>query len=271
MIGRFWQALYTWTALANAFEASRFARRIPLAPRWELLREKFRSHAGQSLRTLPSGFVVRNNRSDVNVVISMPLEYGIIEWNFADRSLAVVDAGANISAFAAYLNSFATIERYIGIEAAPGNYAVLKANVERLGPQFSAVQCVLTNEPKPVMFDLSGTPSQLGASATGEALQGLSLDSIPEVRGLDRVGLLKIDVEGAELELLDGARETLGRTNHVIMEIHHSEIGDDGVARVFEILDRDFDHVVYEQSPDHRQSNAFFRRRTFASVNAARV
>jgi hypothetical protein len=133
--------------------------------------------------------------------------------------------------------------------------------VERLGPQFAAVQCVLTDRPREVAFNLSGTPSQLGRSEAGESLAGRPLDALAEVRGLDRVDLLKIDVEGAELDVLEGARDTLARTAHVIMEIHHAEIGPEGVTRVFEILDREFDHVVYEQSPDGRQSNGFFRRR----------
>lgn len=261
MTQRFWKAITTWLMLSDAFEASCLSRKVPLNVKWELLREKFRREDSQRLRLLPCGFAVRKNRSDMNVLISMPFEYNLLEWNFHEQPLVVVDAGANIGTFAFYLNCFAEIERYVGIEAAPMNFAVLQKNIERLGPNFSAVQCALSDERRDIKFSLIGNPPRFRTSDTGESVRGLPLDAISDVKDLPSIDILKIDVEEGEVEALKGAQRTLARTRYVVMEIHHAEIGPEGTACVFEIMGQNFYHMTYQRSPDMRQSNSFFWRR----------
>jgi len=261
MLKRFWNAVTTWLMLADAFEASCLSARIPLWPRWELLREKWHPIHTRNVRSLAGGFMIRRNRADANVLISMPLEYGILEWNFSGRTIRVVDAGANIGCFALYLSCFAQIDRYIGIESAPENFRLLKANMERLGTQYTAVQTALSDKPGNLVFDLSGQPSQFRQCATGTTLSALPLDAVAEVTELPAIDLLKIDVEGAELNVLQGAARTLARTQHVMLEIHHEQIGQTGVAQLFSLLEREFRYLVYERSADKRQMNCFCWRR----------
>jgi len=49
-----------------------------------------------------------------------------------------------------------------------------------------------------------------------------TLDRLYAQMGLDRVDLLKVDIEGFEVEALDGAETALRRTDRVVLE-HHSE------------------------------------------------
>jgi Methyltransferase FkbM domain len=45
------------------------------------------------------------------------------------------------------------------------------------------------------------------------------LDDIVADAGVDRIGLLKIDVEGWERQVLDGAKDCLQRTDRVVLEL----------------------------------------------------
>ena len=55
-------------------------------------------------------------------------------------------------------------------------------------------------------------------------VQSCRLDDIPEIAQLNRLDLIKIDVEGAESRVLDGAKETLNRFRPVlIIELHAPE------------------------------------------------
>ena len=264
---RFWKALTTWLMLADTLESSLLARKLALHARGELLLEKLRCMNSQRLRRLPCGFVVRRNRADMNVLISMPTEYGLLERNFAGQTLTVVDAGANIGAFAMYLRSFSTLRCYVGIEAAPANYAILEKNVRIFGPEYSAIRCVLTARPQTVGFCLTGDPSRLGVSESGAQTEGLPLDDLAPIKELPVIDILKVDVEGSELEVLSGAQQTLAKARYIVMEIHQSVIGAEGVARLFTTMDRQRGHVIFGQSPDHRQMNCYFWRRYDAPLS----
>jgi len=269
MIDRTWQALTTWLDLAQAYEASSLASRLGLNARFELLKEKIRSKHSSTIRVLPCGFKIRRNSYDMGVLLSMPLEYGIVEWNFSSQCLRVVDLGANIGAFAFYVGCFADVERYVGIEAAPANFAVLEKNADLLGECPVVRQCAVVHRTAEVAMNLMGNPSRFALSSDGEKVQGYALDDIPEVGDLPLIDIMKIDVEGAEHDALRGAERTLAKTRCVVMEIHRAKLGDEAVEEIFSKMNAAFDHVVYHQSPDRRQSNVLFRRRG-NSVFAAR-
>lgn len=61
-----------------------------------------------------------------------------------------------------------------------------------------------------------------------------TLDHILEELGISRVDLIKIDVEGACLKVLDGARRTLGQKPRLVMEV---EGGDEELERVRRYMD----------------------------------
>jgi Methyltransferase FkbM domain len=75
--------------------------------------------------------------------------------------------------------------------------------------------------------------ARIGPAAAGqEALKVVlrSLDSLAAEHCLDRIDLIKIDVEGGERQVLDGARATLARFRPaLVLETGH-EAGDDRQA-----------------------------------------
>ena len=79
------------------------------------------------------------------------------------------------------------------------------------------------------------TLAGVGVNDTGLTFEVpvVTLDEVVGRRGLERVELLKIDVEGYEAEVLAGAHQTLARTNNIVLEI----LPDHEVGQTASILD----------------------------------
>jgi FkbM family methyltransferase len=226
-----------------------------------MLLEKFNRKNSTSIRILPGGYNVRRNWSDLNVILSMPFEYGILELTLNREKCTVVDAGANIGAFALYMKSFADVRSYIGIEPSPENFNILQTNLNVLGAQFAGINCAVTDHSKTVHFDISGSPSQYRQVTQGGIdIPGASLDEIESIAALETIDVLKIDVEGSELEVIKGASNTLRKSLLALIEIHIRELGEKQTEELFEIMSEQFTSVIYQQSPDLFQKNALFVR-----------
>lgn len=50
--------------------------------------------------------------------------------------------------------------------------------------------------------------------------------------GIDRIGFVKIDAEGAELQVIQGGKDALMRTRSVVVAVYHTKEGNDGVEAV---------------------------------------
>jgi FkbM family methyltransferase len=70
--------------------------------------------------------------------------------------------------------------------------------------------------------------SQEGASTHTYKVRARPLDDIVREAGVTRVDAIKIDVEGAECQVLKGARQTLGRFHPMLLV----EVADDGLRRM---------------------------------------
>ncbi len=78
-----------------------------------------------------------------------------------------------------------------------------------------------------------------------------TLDSIVKEHNLDRVDVIKIDVEGAEKQLLEGAMDTLGRMRPVVLlEVSEKALGLQG-TRPQELIDllQSLQYVMHRFDP----------------------
>lgn len=137
----------------------------------------------------------------------------------------VVDVGANIGFFA--LRQAALGARVIAVEPNPDARRRLDATLDRngLAGRVRVIGCA-AGRAVGVAALAVGAATVTGTVVGGSRQSTRDLYSV-DVRPLDslvgdepRVDLLKIDTEGAEVEVLRGAAALLGRTDRVVLEWH---------------------------------------------------
>ncbi len=144
----------------------------------------------------------------------------------------VIDAGAHAGLYTLVSSLSATV--VIALEPDADNFSILKANVNRNGrSNVVLINSALWARNEPVRFYKRGN-SQLGALAKRKSIvpivvNALSLESLVEKAtqvGTKRVDLLKLDIEGAEFEVVSGSSErAFDRIDRLVAEIH-TEHGD---------------------------------------------
>lgn len=146
-----------------------------------------------------------------------------------------IDAGAFIGRHTlAYARAVGPRGRVVAVEALPANFGLLQYNVRRNGYQHATcVGCALGRDSGRVWLAYERETST--ASTTRELARRVEVDQRPlddvlRDLGVDRIDLLKIDVEGAELEVLEGAGRVLAASPaaRLVIEIHPWATDPDG-------------------------------------------
>ena len=146
----------------------------------------------------------------------------------ADRD--VLDIGANIGFFSVLAARHLTTGKVLAAEPTPGAHRRLVANLERNGVSdkvivynglVTAVEGDLEINIVEGMEEYSsiGTivhPSAASRQAQSLRLPGRPIDALVRDHGLNPA-LIKVDVEGAELAVFEGARETLRKHRPVVI------------------------------------------------------
>lgn len=159
------------------------------------------------------------------------------------RPSTVIDGGANIGQFARAAAETFPEARVLSFEALPEVAARLRTNLADC-PHATPFESALGSHDGTLRFfrsayDLasSALPS---ASEDGEELEVSvgRLDTLLASEALRAPVLLKLDLQGYELEALRGAPETLARTDHVLLEIafESAYVGEASFGELYEFL-----------------------------------
>ena len=139
-----------------------------------------------------------------------------------------IDIGANTGYYTLNIASKLKESKIISIEADPNTFKILRKNCEI--NKFSNAEIyniACSNYDGKIDFfkteKHSGINSILELSeqnnCTKISIKSNTLDNILNSR-FKQIDWIKIDVEGAELSVLEGAEETLNHTKHIIIEVH---------------------------------------------------
>jgi FkbM family methyltransferase len=137
----------------------------------------------------------------------------------------IVDAGANVGFASAYfLNRFPDAV-VVALEPEPANFALAQRNLEPYGARVALLQQALWYEA--TTLHLQAAPREDSAAITAEPAAGdvecAGIDpmTLLERAGVARIDILKMDIEGAEVELFSHHPERwLEHTDVLVMEVH---------------------------------------------------
>jgi len=142
----------------------------------------------------------------------------------------IFDVGANVGFFARRFATWVDGEgRVIAIEPEPANMARLKLALGRAGvlEKVDLVEAAAVGQDGEVRLTLNpSNPADHRIGATGISVQGVTLDGLSAARGSPRVGLIKMDIQGAEWSALQGAQNLLTRDQPALF----IELADEALA-----------------------------------------
>jgi FkbM family methyltransferase len=138
----------------------------------------------------------------------------------------IIDAGANIGLSAIYFANRFPRARIICVEPDAENFSLLTRNVAPY-PNVVAVQAALWRENTTVELT-SGDGNYWGFQTHAHAAPATSRGRVPAItverlmadHRLDRVDLLKLDIEGAEKEVLEASASWIDRIEVMVVELH---------------------------------------------------
>jgi FkbM family methyltransferase len=151
----------------------------------------------------------------------------------------VVDIGANVGEFSLYCAQRGA--NVYAFEPDPKVARCLRKNVQAFA-LVRVLEQALWNMPKLLTFYCAydtADSSLIAPSAPLNAvlqLNALPLDHVTDLARLEHIDLIKIDGEGAEPEILEGASQTLAKTTHVSVDCGPERMGESTNVQVRAIL-----------------------------------
>lgn len=148
----------------------------------------------------------------------------------------VLDLGANVGYASLYfLHSYPTC-RVVAVEPDPENFALLATNLEPFGDRATLVQKAVWS----IETDLTLVSPYTGArhqwarqvAPAGQGddairVRATTVRQILDEQNIDRLDILKMDIEGAEAEVLGDSANWVDRVDCVAIELHdHTPLGD---------------------------------------------
>ena len=132
----------------------------------------------------------------------------------------VVDVGANVGYFSLMASRRFSDPIILAIEPAPVTFRCLQRNLECL-PAAIAANYAVSDAAGRLRMAIDNRNSAISTvSEKGNTMvEAKPLDQIVDEHDIDHIDLLKIDTESFEGHVLRGARRTLARTDHVLMEV----------------------------------------------------
>jgi FkbM family methyltransferase len=139
--------------------------------------------------------------------------------------LSILDLGANVGMSVRLWQKGYPKAKIVAFEPSPSSFRLLARTIAA-GPapdMVCAIEAAVTLSGSAVMLDVSGDSDSNHVGSSGIRVAGVSLEhAIDRAAGHPggSVDLIKMDIEGSELELLAEAKTWLKRTRFLLVEVH---------------------------------------------------
>ena len=149
---------------------------------------------------------------------------------FVPRDAWVIDVGANVGFFSAQFCDWVSgAGRVLAFEPEDENFRALEDLARQPGrlDVLLARQCLVANADTTLHLELNpDNPADHHIGTAGIPTRAVTLDTEIRNFGWPRVGLIKVDVQGAESLVIEGAKEILERSRPAIfMELDDAALG----------------------------------------------
>ena len=187
-------------------------------------------------------------------------EHDLVERFAPKNGDIVIDVGAHTLYSIISSKCIGQKGKVVAIEADPSNFEMLRRNIELNNlTNVKALNCIAYSiEAQMTLADydtlLSGKNQQYSSKEKTVELQVNTLDNLLQRNGIKQVNWIKIDVEGAELDVLKGAHNTLSNSKDIsiLIEIH-------GISHLYkpimELLRSYNFKIEYEKSFNYQRQN----------------
>jgi FkbM family methyltransferase len=215
--------------------------------RYILLKMQAKECASFKVPMVKENIFLRPGNSDFSVFrqIFMNGEYDI---DLPLKPVIIIDAGANIGLAAIYFsNRFPKAQLYC-IEPDPGNFSVLqKQTAHRENINLFMKALWHSNEVVSLQkenVDSWGIKVNQANELMESQAEGITLQTFMDINSIEIVDLLKIDIEGAEVNIFsEGYEFWLKRTRILIIELHENLHS--GTEKIFYNAINCIKHKVY--------------------------
>jgi FkbM family methyltransferase len=191
------------------------ASRLLLAARDRGIAEPIPVH----LRDGPA-LLVRPNSTDLNVLYEV---FVTKDYHFPFPPPAtIIDAGAYIGLTALWFHQTYPDAHIVAIEPDPANFALLQRNTDRV-QQITCVHSALWIDQSGVFLHDPGIGAwgmRVAPKATSIRVPSIDVGSLMQALKWQRLGLLKLDIEGAEEEVLVHSGNWLPSCDAIVAELH---------------------------------------------------
>jgi FkbM family methyltransferase len=168
-----------------------------------------------------------------NLATTEPWMMELIQYLYKEKTGAFVDIGANTGQTLLKFKSVAPLEDYIGFEPNPACVYYLRELIKANHFQHSIVVpvgCFDTDSVLELLYmglsEVNGAASMIKNYRPNNKIYDkqyvpvFSFAHLQDMLNLPKIAIIKIDVEGSELEVLQGLRETLKvQRPHLLVEI----------------------------------------------------
>jgi FkbM family methyltransferase len=200
-------------------------------PEWEL------TTAGVVVRVPQTSYLaeLRLGESDIATFGQVFVHREYDTPSLPDQAPIIFDLGANIGLASLYFAHRYPEARIVALEPEASNFLVMMRNLVQLGSRVQPFNAAIWHEDTELQMKThadtgeylsawGGQTVAIDPSATRrefEMTKALSMPSLMKATGVDHIDILKIDVEGAELELFSkGSRSWLDAVGMVLVETH---------------------------------------------------
>lgn len=167
----------------------------------------------------------------------------------------VIDLGANIGLTTLYFAGHYPGSRFLAVEPNSDTFQLLTANLKELidDGRCQTLKAAVWGSSRALVRDPSQAPEHYSAFAMKEAsadensetISGWPIQKIIDDSRFTQVDLLKVDIEGAEVELFKGDLDWLRRVGAIAIEFHN---GSREQSRFDEIM-RAYRFSIYDHDP----------------------